>query len=182
MIDIGLHLLQSNNLFQTLMFLVSDLFWECVRCFFVFFGSLGEMFQGFGGEWPKSLMTFQCSVISEMTRDDILEKIAPFHETLSTSPSWKWQKLTNWYCCLLHYQPRCHVWGVLDDVVFVFFRKISLERELMRLRKGALNAYGSLDGPMLHDDVELEVGKKLQMLLLLIKFVKGCHFNPFHSI
>ena len=75
MIDIGLHLLQSNNLFQTLMFLVSDLFWECVRCvFFVlfFFGSLGEIFQGFGGEWPKSLMTLQCSVISGMTRDDIL--------------------------------------------------------------------------------------------------------------
>ena len=58
MIDIGLHLLQSKNLFQTLMFLVSDLFWECVRCLFVYFGSLGEIFQGFGGEWPKSLMTF----------------------------------------------------------------------------------------------------------------------------
>ena len=43
----------------------------------------------------------------------------------------------------------------------------------MRLRKGALNAYGSLDGPMLDDDVELEVGEdvKLQMLMKLIKDV-----------
>ena len=162
-----------------------------VSCFWPFLGMCPLCFFFFRKPWGKfpglcRWMTLQCSVVSGMTRDDILiTKDRPISWKITNIAFMKWRKLTNWYCfCmfLLHYQPGCHDWGVWDDVVFDVFRKISLERELMRLRKGALNAYGSLDGPMLHDDVELEVGKKLQMLLMLIKFIKGCHFNPFHNI
>ena len=57
----------------------------------------------------------------------------------------------------------------------------------MRLRKGALNAYGSLDGPMLDDDVELEVGEdvKFQMLMKLFKdvfFVNGYYDILFKAL
>ena len=57
----------------------------------------------------------------------------------------------------------------------------------MRLRKGALNAYGSLDGPMLDDDVELEVGEdvKFQMSMKLFKdvfFVNGYYDILFKAL